>query len=464
MPSSYLLRLVAVLPLAAALANPVSASAVAWRTNLDAAKIEATQSGKLLLLHFYTDTCGPCKVLEKQVFNQPHIGAALEKSFVPVKVNASHSPALAGMFRVERWPTDVILSPQGSMLAKFGCPNKPDPYLAQLSNLANHYQQTVASSRTVDAPQRSNAAYAGLDAQLPPSAAAVSNRLALTQAAENAASPSSRQATSAQPQITANPYVAAPTTGTDYRAQTTQTSTPTIPSATTPVAVQTINRNAVAQTTAPSGGPTMPANAMPQSYRYQPTPPAAEAATNVAGTPMTQAAGPAPITPTPITPTPMRQTVDQSVTPVAGQVAAKTDPVDAVATQVPAGSPPLGFDGCCPVTLKFANKWVQGRVNVGMEHRGRLYLFAGEKERQQFAANPDAYSPVFGGLDPVLMLDENRAVTGHRRFGFRYQGQFYLFSTAETKEQFAQAPSKYAMGVRQAMHRIDASDTGIIRR
>lgn len=461
MPAPYLVRLVAVLPLAAALANNVSASAVAWRTNLDAAKIEATQSGKLLLLHFYTDTCGPCKVLEQQVFNQPHVGAELEKSFIPVKVNASHSPALAGMFRVERWPTDVIISPQGSMLAKFGCPNQPEPYLTQLSNLATHYQQTTGNSRTINTPQRTNAAYAGLETELPPSAAAVSNRMALAQAAAGAAAPVSAQTPVNQPQVTANPYVATPSASPQASFAANSTTSTTTP--TTPVAVQTINRNAVAQTTPSSTGPAMPANAMPQSYRYQPTPPpAAQAAAQVAVNPVTPTA---PITPTtPITPTPTRQTIDESVTLAASQTAEADASVSGVATQMPAGSPPLGFDGCCPVTLKFANKWVQGRVDVGMEHRGRLYLFAGEKERQQFAANPDAYSPVFGGLDPVMMLDENRAVTGHRRYGFRYQGQFYLFSTAETKEQFAAAPSQYAMGVRQAMHRIDASDTGIIRR
>ena len=50
------------------LAQSLQADPILWRNNLDAAKIEAAQSGKLLLLHFYTASCGPCKKLERDVF------------------------------------------------------------------------------------------------------------------------------------------------------------------------------------------------------------------------------------------------------------------------------------------------------------------------------------------------------------------------------------------------------------
>ncbi|MCH8839664.1 MAG: thioredoxin family protein [Planctomycetes bacterium] len=85
----------------AANASFSQAEAVRWRTNLDAAKIEATQSGKLVLLHFWTPSCGPCRTLEQDVFSQPQIGDFLEQSFVPVKVNAEISPALAGAYQID---------------------------------------------------------------------------------------------------------------------------------------------------------------------------------------------------------------------------------------------------------------------------------------------------------------------------------------------------------------------------
>lgn len=426
---------------AVASATTHAQSAVNWRVNLDAAKLEAAQSNRLLLIHFYTKSCGPCKLLEKQVFNQPHVAAALEQNYVPVKVDADASPALRGAFRIERVPTDVVLTHQGNLLAKFGCPSTPDGYLKQLTNLANHFRQTT-STKTTDAPAQINSAYAGLNVKPPtagtpplgaPPAAATPGKPATPALAGAPA-----VARQAAPQVTANPYVGGPQAG---------------------------------------SGPQLPANAMPQSYRNRyaqtptavaPTPPAAIAATTVppqstapappvAAGPTNQVAATTPTTPT----TQVNPTQDAAVTPTASEaaVAAQSGP-----PKLPAGAAPLGFDGCCPVTLSTANKWVRGRVDVGIEHRGRLYLFAGAKERDQFLANPDAFSPVFSGLDPVLMLDENVAKPGSRQFGYKYRGAVYLFSSEETKRKFAENRDAYAVGVRQAMNRIDGASGGVIRR
>src|SRR5262249_18608426 len=58
-------------------------------------------------------------------------------------------------------------------------------------------------------------------------------------------------------------------------------------------------------------------------------------------------------------------------------------------TQLPPGSPPLGLDGFCAVSLVERKKWVAGDPLWGAIHRGRTYLFSGEGERQRFMANPD---------------------------------------------------------------------------
>ncbi|MCH2596964.1 MAG: thioredoxin family protein [Pirellulales bacterium] len=83
------------------------AEVINWRNNVDAAKVEAGQTGRFVLLHFWTPSCGPCKVLERDVFSQPQLGAFLEKDFVPVKVNADLSPALANAYRIDQVPTDI---------------------------------------------------------------------------------------------------------------------------------------------------------------------------------------------------------------------------------------------------------------------------------------------------------------------------------------------------------------------
>jgi YHS domain-containing protein len=128
-----------------------------------------------------------------------------------------------------------------------------------------------------------------------------------------------------------------------------------------------------------------------------------------------------------------------------------------VTRQLPPGSPPLAFEGYCPVALKSAHKWVAGDLKFGAIHRGRTFLFMGEEQRQQFLSNPDAYCPVFSGMDPVLLLDSNQVVEGSRRFGFEYRGAFYLFANQQSMDRFKGQPDQYAAGVRQAMNRMETS-------
>jgi protein disulfide-isomerase len=200
---------------------------------------------------------------------------------------------------------------------------------------------------------------------------------------------------------------------------------PTMQAATQPVATQI------------AANPTMPANAMPNSYRDQ------SQAQPAANAPAMQ---------------------PQVVTNPAA--ASQVNPAShiSVTQQLPAGSPPLAFDGYCPVALKTNHKWVAGNLKFGAIHRGRTFLFMGEEQRQQFLANPDAYCPVFSGMDPVLLLDNNQLVEGSRRFGFEYLGAFYLFSNQESMNLFKSKPDQYAASVRQAMNRMDATNDATIRR
>jgi YHS domain-containing protein/thiol-disulfide isomerase/thioredoxin len=369
----------------AATASVSQAEAVRWRSNLDAAKIEAAQSGKLVLLHFWKPSCGPCRSLDENVFSQPQIGEFLDQHFVPVKVNADLSPALAGRYQIDRVPSDIVLTQQGNVVAKLSCPLQADAYMGQLSNVASHYTQLMD---TPSAPAQSptQLAYGGLQVG-------------------------------------------------QYNAQPTASSPPRVsPAAVTPAAAYTSNPFV--------GGPQAPTSTTPHGFN-NPFAPA------VAPT-MASAAAPA--------------------TPVAQQSFAaqqQPTPQSQIATpkpQLPPGSPALALDGYCPVTLKLARKWVVGNSQFGAVHRGCTFLFTSDAERKQFLASPDTYSPVFSGLDPVMMLDQNRRVEGSRKYGYEYRGSFYLFHSQETMAHFANDPVRYSAQIRQAMNRSDASAGGTILR
>ncbi len=109
-----------------------------------------------------------------------------------------------------------------------------------------------------------------------------------------------------------------------------------------------------------------------------------------------------------------------------------------------------GLDGMCAVELTERQKWVAGDRRWGAYHRGRLYLFAGEVQQQRFLANPDYYSPVFSGYDPVVALKEGRFVPGRRQHGAFYNRRVYLFASEASLAEFYQAPERFQSAATQA--------------
>ena len=99
-------------------------------------------------------------------------------------------------------------------------------------------------------------------------------------------------------------------------------------------------------------------------------------------------------------------------------------------------------------------QWKKGDVRWGAVHRDRTYLFASQDARDEFLkpGMADQFSPVLGGIDPVLAIDQQQNVAGSRQFAVEYRNQFYLFSSEETLRQFWSAADRYATGVYQAMN------------
>lgn len=89
---------------------------ITWSDNLRQAQELSRQTGKPVLVHFFSDTCPPCKMMEKITFPDPAIAKTIQNSFIPVKLNAKHYPREAQMFNVQCVPRDIILSPNGQII------------------------------------------------------------------------------------------------------------------------------------------------------------------------------------------------------------------------------------------------------------------------------------------------------------------------------------------------------------
>lgn len=137
--SPILHKLLMSLPLVATslvFAAPDAGAEIAWESDLRTARDRAEREGKLLLLHFYSDSCGWCDRLEAGAFKSPEVAAAIEQSYVPVKIHAGQNPNVARTFRINGYPTDVIVTPAGTALSHRTSPQAANRYVEMLAESA----------------------------------------------------------------------------------------------------------------------------------------------------------------------------------------------------------------------------------------------------------------------------------------------------------------------------------------
>jgi YHS domain-containing protein len=114
---------------------------------------------------------------------------------------------------------------------------------------------------------------------------------------------------------------------------------------------------------------------------------------------------------------------------------------------------PLALDGFCPVTLASNERWQQGDRQWGAIHRGRTYLFTSQRYQQMFLADPDRYSPMLSGYDPVRYVDRQELVPGLRQHGMWFGGKMYLFADEPSLERFSRSPEYFAQRAHDIMMR-----------
>jgi thioredoxin 1 len=88
----------------------------AWKTHLAKAKAE----NKLVFLDAYTSWCGPCKMLQKNVFTQQTVGDFFNKEFINVKVDMEkgEGPDLALQYPLDGYPTLFFIDGDGKVVKK----------------------------------------------------------------------------------------------------------------------------------------------------------------------------------------------------------------------------------------------------------------------------------------------------------------------------------------------------------
>lgn len=89
-----------------------------WYHDVEEAKKAAAASNRRVMLDFYAEWCGPCKMLMRDVFPTAEF-KAMSKYFVFCKIDVDQQPAVAQAFGISAMPTIKFIKADGTVVHEF---------------------------------------------------------------------------------------------------------------------------------------------------------------------------------------------------------------------------------------------------------------------------------------------------------------------------------------------------------
>ncbi len=150
-----------------AMAPALCVAQINWHQDLQTAYRESQTTGRLLLVHFYSDDCVWCDRLEDGAFKDPAVAAAIHRDFIPVKIHAGKQPNVARHFGVTKFPTDVVIDNTGLVHGRDVSPQEPQKYIGMLTAGIDHFKSKNLMVAQNQAPPPASAPQAPVNTQPP---------------------------------------------------------------------------------------------------------------------------------------------------------------------------------------------------------------------------------------------------------------------------------------------------------
>ena len=89
---------------------------VQWRHDYAAARRQAKETNRPMVLDFGTKSCFFCKKLDTSTFRDARVVKELNERFIPIKIDAEEQAQLATALGIESFPTLLFAAPDGKIL------------------------------------------------------------------------------------------------------------------------------------------------------------------------------------------------------------------------------------------------------------------------------------------------------------------------------------------------------------
>ena len=93
-----------------------AADTIDWHT-YESGMARSRFEKKKVFLYFHAEWCGYCAEMDRKTFKDPAVIAALNRSFIPIRVDSDRETAVASLFRVKGLPFSVFLTDAGDKIA-----------------------------------------------------------------------------------------------------------------------------------------------------------------------------------------------------------------------------------------------------------------------------------------------------------------------------------------------------------
>lgn len=113
-----------------------------WYASYAEALAAAERLERPLLVHFYGETCPPCRQMERDVFPASDVQRMLSERYAAVKIDANREQQIAQQFGVDALPTDIIIEPfNGRLLSENNGYLDRNGYLSMLARMDARFTQ-----------------------------------------------------------------------------------------------------------------------------------------------------------------------------------------------------------------------------------------------------------------------------------------------------------------------------------